>query len=134
MNSRVILVNEQNEILGEEEKLLAHHQGLLHRAFSVMLYRKHQGKLEFLLQQRHVSKYHSGGLWTNTCCSHPQPGEDTGVAAKRRLFEETGVNLNVQEISVFRYIAHFANGLIEYEIDHVFVGEFEGMPQHFDPE
>ena len=134
MNSRVILVNEQNEVLGDEDKLLAHQKGLLHRAFSVMLYRRNKGKLEFLLQQRHAGKYHSGGLWTNTCCSHPQPGEETAVAAKRRLFEETGIEVPIAEVAVFRYIAHFANGLIEHEIDHVFIGEFNELPQHFDPE
>ena len=134
MNSRVILVNEQNEALGEADKLLAHQEGLLHRAFSVMLYRKKNGRFEFLLQQRHAAKYHSGGLWTNTCCSHPQPGEATLLAAQRRLFEETGIDVPLQEIAVFRYIAHFANGLIEHEIDHVFVGEFTELPQHFDPE
>ncbi len=133
MSSLLILVNEKNEPIGEAEKQDVHEQGLLHRAFSVLLYRQHQGKLELLLQKRNPKKYHSGGMWTNTCCSHPRPGEETTVAAQRRLLEETGINLPLQEIAVFRYLAHFANGLIEHEIDHVFVAEFNELPQQFDP-
>jgi isopentenyl-diphosphate delta-isomerase type 1 len=132
MSSRLILVNEQDQVIGEAEKLEVHQRGLLHRAFSVLLYRQVAGKLEFLLQQRHPSKYHSGGLWTNTCCSHPRPGEETLDAARRRLHEETGIDLLLQEIGVFRYIAYFANGLIEHEIDHVCIAEYHDLPQHFD--
>ncbi len=134
MSSLLILVNEQDQPIGEQEKLIVHQEGLLHRAFSVLLYRQHQGKTEVLLQKRHRDKYHSGGLWTNTCCSHPRPGEENAVAARRRLLEETGIDLALQEIAVFRYLAHFANGLIEHEIDHVFVAEFADLPQQFDRE
>ncbi len=133
MSALLILVNEQDEPIGEAEKLQVHQEGLLHRAFSVLLYRRVQGKIEVLLQQRHAAKYHSGGLWTNTCCSHPRPGETTVAAAERRLLEETGITVPLQEIAVFRYMAHFANGLIEHEVDHVLVAEFAGQPQHFDP-
>ncbi len=134
MNAQLILVNEQDEVIGAADKLSVHQQGLLHRAFSVLLYRKQAGKLELLLQQRQKTKYHSGGLWTNTCCSHPRPGEDTAVAAERRLFEETGIRTPLNYLGSFRYMAHFANGLIEHELDHVFVGEYQVLPVDFDRE
>lgn len=129
----VILVNERDEVIGQAEKLAAHQQALLHRAFSVMLYRKTEGELEFLLQKRAADKYHGGGLWTNTCCSHPRPSEDTRVAAERRLQEEVGVSVKLKEIGHFTYMAHFDNGLTEHEFDHVLVAEYAGMPQDFNP-
>jgi isopentenyl-diphosphate Delta-isomerase len=133
-NAKVILVNERDEAVGEIEKLAAHQQALLHRAFSVMLYRKGAQGLEFLLQQRAEDKYHCGGLWANTCCSHPRPNEDTQKAAERRLFEELGIRLPLTPIGHFTYIAHFANGLTEHEFDHVFIAAYSDTPQNFNKE
>ena len=105
------------------EKMEAHKKGLLHRAFSVFIF---NGKGEMLLQQRALNKYHSGGLWTNACCSHPMPGEKTEDAADRRLKEELGFETPLEKIFDFVYKAEFDNGLTEYEFDHVFAGEYEG--------
>lgn len=116
----VILVNEQDEPVGTMEKLAAHQKPHLHRAFSVFLF---NNKNKMLLQQRAFSKYHSGGLWTNTCCSHPRPGEDITDAAHRRLREEMGIEAaNIGKAFEFIYDAAFDNGLYEYEYDHVFTG------------
>lgn len=134
MNSKVILVNEADQIIGEEEKLIAHQKGLLHRAFSIFIYRYQQSQCEVLLQQRHPGKYHSGGLWTNTCCSHPQPHETVVAAAKRRLAEEMGIMVDLTQIGVFHYQAPVGNDLIENEIDHVFAGEMPNQPINVDPE
>lgn len=112
---KVILVNEQDEVLGVMEKMEAHEKALLHRAFSVFIF---NDKHELLLQQRAFSKYHSGGLWTNTCCSHPRPGESTEAAAIRRLKEEMGFTANLEKAFSFTYKAHFENGLTEHEFDH----------------
>lgn len=120
---KVILVNEQDEVLGVMEKMEAHEKALLHRAFSVFIF---NDKHELLLQQRAFSKYHSGGLWTNTCCSHPRPGESTEAAAIRRLKEEMGFTANLEKAFSFTYKAHFENGLTEHEFDHVFTGIFNG--------
>lgn len=119
----VVLVNEQDEQTGVMEKMEAHYKGLLHRAFSVFIF---NSRGEMMLQQRALSKYHSGGLWTNACCSHPAPGEDTESAAMRRLHEEMGFVIPVKKIFDFVYKAGFDNGLTEYEFDHVFAGEYEG--------
>jgi isopentenyl-diphosphate delta-isomerase len=119
----VILVNEQDEPVGTMEKLEAHQKGLLHRAFSVFVVNKNG---EMLLQQRAQDKYHSGGLWTNTCCSHPLPGEDDLAAAHRRLMEEMGFDCELKEIFSFTYRAAFDNGLTEHEFDHVFFGRYDG--------
>lgn len=119
----VILVNEQDMVTGAMEKLEAHKKGLLHRAFSVFIF---NAKGELLLQQRALNKYHSGGLWTNSCCSHPMPGEDTAEAAARRLQEEMGFSVPIEKIFDFVYRAEFDNGLTEHEFDHVFAGEYEG--------
>lgn len=134
MRSKVILVDENDQVIGEAEKLLAHQKGQLHRAFSVLLYRRKNKEIEVLLQKRHVDKYHTGGLWTNTCCSHPQPGEDTAFSAKSRLKEETGLEADLAYLGHFRYCARFANELIEHELDHVFIGEGQDLPQFFDPQ
>lgn len=123
---QVILVNEQDEELGLMEKIEAHEKALLHRAFSVFIF-NHKG--EMLLQQRALNKYHSGGLWTNACCSHPKPGEDTMAAARRRLHEELGFNTSLEKIFHFTYKAAFDNGLTEHEFDHVFIGYYEGGMQ-----
>lgn len=133
-NEQIILVNEKDEVIGQAEKLAAHQQALLHRAFSVMLYRQTPAGLEFLLQKRADNKYHCGGLWTNTCCSHPRPGEDTKVAAERRLFEELGIHAALIEIGHFTYIAHFQNGLTEHEYDHVFIAPFSSTPSDINPQ
>lgn len=130
MEEQVILVNGQDEETGVAEKMEAHQQGLLHRAFSVFIF---NSRGEMLLQQRALGKYHSGGLWTNTCCSHPRPGESTRVAAERRLKEEMGFQVSLEKVFDFVYKADFDNGLTEYEFDHVFAAEYEG-PVNFNKE
>lgn len=119
----VILVNENDEPTGTIEKLEAHEKALLHRAFSIFIF---NGKGEMLLQQRALKKYHSGGLWSNACCSHPQPGEETYEAAERRLMEEAGFSTPLEKIFDFIYKVEFENGLTEYELDHVFAGKYDG--------
>lgn len=129
MNARmdfVITVDEHDVAIGKEEKLKAHENGTLHRAFSVFIF---NDKGEMLLQQRAWSKYHSGGLWTNACCSHPMPGEDNITAARRRLQEEMGFDCELTYLKPFRYRAEMNNGLIENEYDHLFKGEFSGVIQ-----
>lgn len=118
---QVVLVNEQDEQIGTAEKLAAHQQNLLHRAFSIFI---HNGKGEVLLQKRALSKYHSGGLWTNTCCSHPRPEEEIIAAGKRRLQEEMGFSTDLEALFYFVYQADLDNNLSEHELDHVLVGEF----------
>lgn len=122
----IILVNENDEVVGSMPKMEVHKRGLLHRAFSVFVF---NSKGEMLLQQRAVSKYHSGGLWTNACCSHPAPGENTREAAERRLEEEMGFVIPLKEIFEFTYKTAFGNGLTEYEYDHVLIGEYNGQLQ-----
>ena len=119
----VILVNEQDVETGTMEKIEAHRKGILHRAFSIFIF---NSKNEILLQQRAANKYHSAGLWTNACCSHPKPGEETEVAALRRLKEELGFETPLQKIFDFTYKASFDNGLTEHEFDHVFAGVYNG--------
>ena len=118
----VILVNEADEEIGTMEKMEVHRKALLHRAFSVFLFNSHG---EMLLQQRAMCKYHSGGLWTNACCSHPALGESTPDAVHRRLVEEMGFDTPVKKLFDFVYKAGFDNGLTEYEFDHVYSGEYE---------
>jgi isopentenyl-diphosphate delta-isomerase type 1 len=120
----VILVDENDNPTGIAEKLEAHVENLRHRAFSVFILRK-KPALEILLQQRADHKYHSAGLWTNTCCSHPRPQEDIILAGERRLREEMGITTSLTNLGWFHYIAHFDNGLSENEIDHVLVGTLE---------
>ncbi|WP_276480501.1 isopentenyl-diphosphate Delta-isomerase [Paraflavitalea pollutisoli] len=124
MESRlqVILVNEQDEAVGVMEKLEAHQKAVLHRAFSVFIF---NSRGEMLLQQRAFSKYHSGGLWTNACCGHPSPGEQTADAAARRLGEEMGFTTQLDELFDFIYRSELDNGLTEYELDHVFAGTWD---------
>lgn len=124
VEEQVVLVDENDQVVGTKEKMEAHRLGLLHRAFSVVVYRQREGVLEILLQQRHQDKYHCGGLWTNTCCSHPRVAETTLQAANRRLEEEMSLRVPLREVGQFQYRAEFSNGLIEHELDHVFVGEF----------
>ena len=123
MQERVILVDKDDVVCGDMEKMQAHEEGLLHRAFSVFVFNS-QGAL--LLQRRAQGKYHSGGLWTNTCCSHPRPGESILGAAQRRLVEEMGFVCDLTHQFTFEYRAELENGLIEHEIDHVFSGHYEG--------
>ena len=129
MLEEVVLVNEKDEALGTMEKMEAHEQALLHRAFSVFVFNTNG---DLLMQQRAFSKYHSGGLWTNTCCSHPRPNEDVADAAKRRLQEEMGFITSLTKAFDFTYKAAFDNGLTEHEFDHVYTGVYEG-PVHFNP-
>jgi isopentenyl-diphosphate delta-isomerase len=121
--TEVILVNESDEQVGTMEKMEAHQKGLLHRAFSIFIF---NSKRELLLQQRASGKYHNGGLWTNTCCSHPLPGEDVLTAANRRLLEEMGFETLLSPVFNFTYHAIFANGLTEHEYDYVFTGTYDG--------
>ena len=123
MYTEVILVDQEDQEIGAMEKLEAHRQGLLHRAFSVFILNK-EG--EMLLHQRASQKYHSPDLWTNACCSHPAPGETTLDAAKRRLQEEMGFSCELTEIDSFVYRVQFENGLIEHEYDHLFLGFYSG--------
>jgi isopentenyl-diphosphate delta-isomerase len=124
--SQVILVNNHDQEIGVMDKMEAHEKGLLHRAFSIFIFNR---KGEMLLQQRALDKYHSGGLWTNTCCSHPSPGEETQNAAKRRLMEEMGFYTPLQKAFSFIYKTDFENGLTEHEVDHVFTGNYDGIPK-----
>lgn len=119
MNEEVILVDVNDLPLGTMPKLEAHKKGVLHRAFSVFIFNSNG---ELLLQQRALDKYHSAGLWSNTCCSHPMPGESTPSAAVRRLKEEMGMSCELKPVFSFVYKAKFENGLTEYEYDHVFFG------------
>ena len=124
MIEEVVLVNEKDEAVGTMEKMAAHEQAILHRAFSVFIFNKNG---DVLMQQRAHSKYHSGGLWTNTCCSHPRPGEEVVAAATRRLQEEMGFTTNLTKAFDFTYKAAFDNGLTEHEFDHVFIGQYDGV-------
>lgn len=121
----VILVNEKDEQTGTMEKLEAHRRGLLHRAFSVFIF---NSKGELLLQKRAEGKYHSAGLWTNTCCSHPRPGESVEEAAKRRLKEEMGMECELKKEFFFIYNIEFKNGLKEHELDYILTGYCDDPP------
>jgi isopentenyl-diphosphate delta-isomerase len=121
----VILVDTEDNELGTMEKMEAHKRGVLHRAFSILLFDP-SGKM--LLQKRSPRKYHSSGLWTNTCCSHPLPGETLQEATRRRLKEEMGIEMQPAFSYTFIYKAQLDQGLIEHELDHVFTGVFGGKP------
>ncbi|WP_298546868.1 isopentenyl-diphosphate Delta-isomerase [uncultured Aquimarina sp.] len=123
---KVILVNENDEQIGLMPKLEAHEKALLHRAFSVFIL---NDKQELMLQQRAQHKYHSPGLWTNTCCSHQREGETNLEAGTRRLQEEMGFTTPLKETISFIYKAPFDNGLTEHELDHVMVGHYENNPE-----
>ena len=122
---KVILVDENDTQVGLMPKLEAHQKGLLHRAFSVFIFNSNH---QLLLQKRAVSKYHSGGLWTNTCCSHPREGEETINAANRRLIEEMGIKTNLRKVFDFISKAELDNELTENEFDHVFYGIYNEDP------
>lgn len=117
--TEVILVDKHDSVIGSMEKLEAHQKGLLHRAFSVFVFNDNN---ELLLQRRAFGKYHSEGLWTNTCCSHPNPGETNLQAAHRRLEEEMGFDCELEEVFHFIYHSSLDNDLIEHEFDHVVIG------------
>jgi len=122
----VILVDENDNPIGKMEKIEAHEKALLHRAFSVFIY---NDKEELMLQQRALSKYHTPGLWTNTCCSHQKENETNIEAGKRRLTEEMGFSVPLHEVMSFTYKAPFSNGLTEHEYDHILVGYYNGEPK-----
>lgn len=121
----VILVDEKDQVKGNMEKMEAHRRAMLHRAFSVFVFNSNN---ELMLQQRSVIKYHSPGLWTNTCCSHPRPGEDVTDAGHRRLIEEMGFDCRLEKIFDFIYKAELDQGLSEHEFDHVLFGKYDGKP------
>ena len=125
MTEYLILVDEKDKQWGKLEKLLVHQLGLLHRAFSVFIF---NSKGELLLQQRADEKYHSAGFWTNTCCSHPQFGEEISWAIERRLKEEMGMNSKTDFAFSFVYKTRFADGLTEHEFDHVYFGVTDDLP------
>ena len=121
----VVLVDESDNEIGQMEKQAAHIEPHLHRAFSIFLF---NSKGELLMQQRALSKYHSPGLWTNTCCSHPRASETTAEAASRRLMEEMGMRCEMHEVYTFIYKAPVGQGLTEHEFDHVFIGQSDDIP------
>lgn len=125
MKEYLILVDENDKPCGNMEKQIVHELGLLHRAFSVFIF---NSKGELLLQQRADEKYHSAGLWTNSCCSHPRFGEDISWAVERRLMVEMGINCKTDFQFSFVYKAQFENGLTEYEFDHVYFGVTDDLP------
>jgi len=121
----VVLVDEKDKELGTMEKMQAHREGKLHRAVSVIIF---NSKKQMLLQKRAIVKYHSAGLWTNTCCSHPRPGEEPLNAAKRRLYEEMGIRCELQKMFDLTYETKLGNDLSEHEFDHVFAGISDDVP------
>lgn len=121
----VVLVDRNDNQIGLMEKQAAHIEPHLHRAFSVFIF---NSKGELLLQQRALSKYHSPGLWTNTCCSHPRDGETVAEAASRRLLEEMGMQCELHEVYSFIYMAPVGQGLTEHEFDHVLIGQTDATP------
>lgn len=125
MEKKVILVDKNDKEIGVEEKIKAHREGKLHRAFSIFVF---NSSGELLLQKRAKTKYHSGGLWSNTCCSHPIPKEPIKETIHKRLKEEMGFDCVLKEVFSFIYKANFENGLSEYEFNHVFIGNFDGKP------
>ena len=125
MSEQVVLVNARDEDIGVAEKLHAHVEPQLHRAFSIFLFNRAG---ELLLQRRAASKYHSAGLWSNTCCGHPRPGEHVAAAASRRLAEEMGIACTLERGPRFIYRAVIDAQLTEYELDHLFTGRFDGAP------
>lgn len=122
----ITLVNLDDEIIGYCEKMEAHRKGLLHRAFSIFIF---NDKGDMLIQKRNENKYHSGGLWTNACCSHQRKNEELSEATHRRLQEELGFDCELQEMFDFIYRAKFEDSLVEYELDHVFLGYYSGEVQ-----
>ena len=126
MLEEIILVDKNDQEIGVGEKMKVHQDGKLHRAFSIFVFNSEN---EMLLQKRAKTKYHCGGLWTNTCCSHPRKGELLEKAIHRRLQEEMGFDCELKEIANFIYKAKFDNGLTEHEYDHIFTGKFNNKPK-----
>ncbi len=124
MTEILILVDEEDRQIGTGEKMAVHREGALHRCFSIFVF---NSRKQVLLQKRAQTKYHSGGLWTNTCCGHPLDGESTADAAQRRLKEEMGFNCEIRESFSFIYKAKLDGELIEHEFDHVFIGKYDGV-------
>ena len=122
-DDQVVLVDQADNSIGQMGKIEAHQRGQLHRAFSILIFNQ-QGEL--LIQKRSSNKYHSAGLWANTCCSHPRPDETIQAAAHRRLAEEMGFDCHIREVTSFIYKTFFDNGLCEHELDHVLIGEYDG--------
>ncbi|GAG75943.1 unnamed protein product [marine sediment metagenome] len=125
MEPILILVDENNNITGYEKKLKVHQEGYLHRAFSIFVV---NARGELMLQRRANHKYHSGGLWANTCCSHPLKGEETENTIHDRLMEEMGFDCDLEPIFKFIYRAELDNNLVEYELDQVYIGYYEPDP------
>ena len=125
VEQKVVLVDKSGNQIGLMPKLEAHQKGILHRAFSIFLF---NSKNQILLQKRSLIKYHSAGLWTNTCCSHPRDGEDIIDAGKRRLYEEMGIKTELKKEFEFTYKEALGNGFTEHEFDHVLIGNFNGNP------
>lgn len=123
---QVVLIDVEDREIGHMEKLAAHQEGLLHRAFSIFIFNE---RGELLLQQRAGSKYHSAGLWTNSCCGHPRPGESLLIAGERRLKEEMGMTVSLEKAFHFIYRADLENGLVENELDHVLIGCVNKHPE-----
>jgi isopentenyl-diphosphate delta-isomerase len=121
----VVHVNAKDEVLGFYPKMFVHQKAMLHRAVSILIF---NSKGEWLLQKRAKTKYHSGGLWTNTCCSHPYPDEDIKVAAERRIIEEMGMSVELKKSFDFIYKKELDKGLTEHEFDHVFTGYSDTLP------
>lgn len=121
-SEKIVLVDLDDRITGSETKIRVHEEGLLHRAFSIFII----DDTKMLLQRRNIDKYHSGGLWSNACCSHQRERELLDDAVHRRLYEELGIDCSLSEVFSFVYRTIFENGLTEYEFDHVFVGEYNG--------
>lgn len=125
MTEQIVLVDDNDTAIGVMEKLQAHREGRLHRAFSIFVF---NSAGELLLQKRHSGKYHSAGLWANTCCSHPRPGESLKAATHRRLQEEMGFDCEMSPGFSFIYKVPFDNGLVENEYDHVYIGHYDSDP------
>ncbi|MGE8145917.1 isopentenyl-diphosphate Delta-isomerase [Pseudomonas frederiksbergensis] len=126
MEESLILVDHNDQQIGTGLKLPVHREGLLHRAFSLFIFDRHE---RLLLQQRAQTKYHSAGLWTNSCCGHPRPGESTAQAAHRRLEEEMGFDCPLEKVATLIYKAQVPGDLVEHEFDHIYIGRFDGDPQ-----
>ncbi|MCK9450504.1 MAG: isopentenyl-diphosphate Delta-isomerase [Bacteroidales bacterium] len=125
MKEQVILVDTNDNPQGLMEKMEAHEKGILHRAFSIFIF---NSKNELMLQQRAFTKYHTPGLWANTCCSHPRDGETLEQATSRRLMEEMGMQCEITKVFSFVYKGDVGQGLIEHEFDHVFIGHSDAQP------
>lgn len=131
--TQVILVDSENQSIGTVDKLIAHSDGMLHRAYSVLVFRKKNDHIALLMQQRSKSKYHGGGLWTNTCCSHPRKENYLIEEAVERLYIELGIKIPLIEVGRFKYFAKLDNNMFEHEIDHVLIGCWVEQKIHPDP-